>query len=415
MNPILKYNYSATVRTIYHSLFLLQYFVPKIKTFLAGYRIQLQNTKEISSFNNTIWFHCASLGEYEVAKRLIQKLSIEHNGSIVVSFFSPSGLLHVDHQDELIDGFFYSPLDLPSHIVRFLAYIKPRMVVIQKNEIWPNLLNELSKRKIPTFYLAASFKRDNFWLRNDFSWAHVRSLLDVRCFFVQTETTANILRKRGIKNIRMVGDPRVDQVIEYRNENRTLPLIESFCKGGKALVFASTHQEDSIIFSSLIEASSDIPTIVIPHEVDRPSVMKLASELKGNVALYSEMESGGTTGHPILLVDRVGLLPHIYKYASIAYIGGGFGKGIHNILEAVVQGVPVFFGPNYSSFEEANQLIREQGAFSINNAKEAHSILIRLGNPEVYEATRQILLNYIQANRGATSKIYTYLQTNNYL
>ncbi len=357
-----------------------------------------------------IWFHVASLGEFEQARPLIE--SIKSNNpkyKILLTFFSPSGY-EVRHNYPLADIVTYLPFDTKKNAVRFLELTNPNMIIFIKYEFWYNYIHESYLRNIPIYLVSAVF-RDNqpFFkkTRNDY-----RDMLSLYShFFVQDELSSKLLHKHGIHNVTIAGDTRIDRVIEIQKQTVNLPLIKKFTDSDSLIfVVGSSWPTDEDIFIDFFNSHSNVKLIVAPHEIDESHLIEIEKKLKRSSLRYSRLSEIDTVSPDCLIIDCYGLLSSIYRYADIGYIGGGFGDGIHNLPEAAVYGIPVIFGPNYSKFREARDLIAIGGGFTINNKYEFISRMeLFINKPEFRINAGEVAKDYIFSNAGATETIIKHI------
>jgi 3-deoxy-D-manno-octulosonic-acid transferase len=390
---------------------IVSFFNGKAKKMVAGQKKTFSVLAEnIDSQARYIWFHAASLGEFEQGRPLIEKIRKEKPAyKIILTFFSPSGY-EIRKNYECADVVCYLPFDFPSNAQKFLDLAKPEIAVFIKYEFWMNYLNFLKKRNIPTYIISAIFRPNQIFFRwygyryrdvlNDFNW-----------FFVQDENSLKLLERFDHHNITVSGDTRFDRVREISGQEQKLPLVEKFANKTEGrqhmLIAGSTWDKDEEILIPFFNQHPEIKLIIASHEINESSMEKLKNRLKRPYALYSQSDEKTMEKADCLIIDCIGLLSSIYRYGEIAYIGGGFGVGIHNILEAAVYGMPVIFGPNYGKFKEAGELIACSGAFSIPD-EENFSIQMNnlLAYPELIQTTGEKAKNYIINNLGATQKIY---------
>ena len=364
------------------------------------------------SRDKLVWFHCASLGEFEQGRPVIEQFRDEFpDFQILLTFFSPSGY-EVRKAYSNADYIFYLPLDTPGKVKHFLNIWNPALAIFIKYEYWFNYLHEMQKRQIPCIVISAVFrpgqhffKAYGFWFRE-----HLRGISH---FFVQNEASLKLLKQIGINNCTISGDTRFDRVSEISRLPRDIPEIRSFVSNSKVLVAGSTWEKDEILIADAIQ-HTDLPLklIIAPHQISEQGLVRLQSLFESNSVRFSEVNGIVSRDKKVLIIDSMGFLSHIYRYGHIAYIGGGFGKGIHNILEAATFGMPVFFGPNYKKFIEANELCERGGAFSVKTADELSNRLKRLlvdDNLSEYAST--ICKSYVQEKTGATNTIINFLHT----
>lgn len=352
-----------------------------------------------------IWFHAASLGEFEQGRPIIEKIRARYpEYKILLTFFSPSGY-EVRKNYQGADIVCYLPLDKPRNVNKFLDIIQPCMAFFIKYEFWKNYLDELHKRGIPTYSVSSIFRKEQIF----FKWyggTYRKALTNFDCLFVQNETSKRFLAKIGIENVTVVGDTRFDRVLEIREEAKELPIIDQFKNNQFTLVAGSSWGPDEDLFIEYFNTHPTIKLIIAPHVIDENHLVEIISKLKRPYVRYSKANEKNIAKAECLIIDGFGLLSSIYRYGEIAYIGGGFGTGIHNILEAAVYGMPVIFGPKYSKFMEAKQLIEESGAYSIKDYNELSTLLDKLASDTNFLAvTGQNAGNYVTKNLGASEAV----------
>jgi len=352
-----------------------------------------------------IWFHAASLGEFEQGRPLIERIKERYpEYKILLTFFSPSGY-EVRKNYRGADIVCYLPLDKPRNVKKFLDIIQPCMVFFIKYEFWKNYLDELNKRQIPVYSISSIFRRDQIF----FKWyggTYRKVLSNFDQLFVQNETSKRFLSKIGIEKVTVVGDTRFDRVLEIRQEAKDLPLVEAFKGESLTIIAGSSWAPDEDLFIEYFNTHSEIKLVIAPHVIDENHLVEIISKLKRSYVRYSKANEQNVKNADCLIIDGYGLLSSIYRYGEIAYIGGGFGVGIHNILEAAVYGIPVIFGPKYQKFMEARQLIEEKGAFSIKDEEELNQLLDKMtSDKEFLKESGSNAGNYVTRNLGASELI----------
>lgn len=363
--------------------------------------------KNVDPNASYIWFHAASLGEFEQGRPLIERIRQEFpQYKILLTFFSPSGY-EVRKNYEGADIVCYLPLDTRSNAQRFLNAVKPVMAFFIKYEFWYNYLHLLSQRSVPVYSLSSIFRPDQLF----FKWYGREYAKVLRCFtrfFVQNEESKKLLEKIGIKDVEVVDDTRFDRVLEIKQASKRLPLVEAFTKDAQhVFVAGSSWQPDEEIFIPYFNQHENWKIIIAPHVISEEHLSQIAKLLKGRkVARYTQTTAEGAAAADVLIIDCFGLLSSIYRYGQIAYVGGGFGAGIHNTLEAAVWGVPVFFGPNNQKFREAQGLKACEGGLEINNPTDFHSKMDAI--IDAIEEGKEIgkeAATYVTSHAGATEKV----------
>jgi 3-deoxy-D-manno-octulosonic-acid transferase len=364
----------------------------------AGLRKEGKNKK-------IAWFHCASLGEFEQGRPVLEAFRKKYpEFRIFLTFFSPSGY-EVRHRYDQAEWVFYLPSDTKVNAKKFLNLVKPEVVFFIKYEYWFNFLDEIAVRKIPVYIVSAIFRKGQHFFTWYGGWFRKR-LKKINWFFLQDDESKNLLQSIGIERCSVSGDTRFDRVFSIANQKREFEVLRKFCGDSKVFLSGSTWPEDERILLSLINKTEKIKFILAPHEVDSSRINELVAKIDGKVIKLSEAGTQDVSAYNVLVIDSIGILAYLYKYATISYIGGGFGSGIHNILEAAAFGVPVIFGPDYKKFREARDLISLGGAVSIHDYQGFESAFQKLMNdPGFQEASGKICSEYVADKKGATEKI----------
>ena len=361
-----------------------------------------------------IWVHCASLGEFEQGKPLIEALKEAYpEYKIVLTFFSPSGY-QVRKNTPIADYVFYMPLDGPSASRRFIKAIQPKMVFFVKYEFWYFYGRYLAKKKIPFFCVSAIFRENQVF----FKWYggfFKQMLMRYNHLFVQDQASLKLLYKNAISKVTVAGDTRFDAVCKIASEHKHIEKIEAFKSNKKLIVVGSSWKSDMHVIEKWIDAvGNDFSFVIVPHEIKEEEINDIESKYNGLAIRYSKAEGVMLADYKILIIDNVGLLSRIYRYADYVYIGGGFGVGIHNILEAAVYGAPIFFGPNHKKFNEAVELVKLKSAFAVNDGNELLSIFNDLDTDVVkYNQLLETNKKFVETRKGATAIIVDYLKINN--
>jgi len=380
----------------------------KAKKWISGRKNQFDKLKsELPAGEERWWFHCASLGEFEQGRPLIEQVRLIHpDKKIVLTFFSPSGY-EVRKNYPGADYIYYLPLDSKSNAELFISLVKPEKVFFIKYEFWNFYLHELKRKKIPVYLVSGIFRPGQKFFRGKTGF--FRSMLN--CFdhfFVQDDQSAELLKKIGLVNTTVTGDTRFDRVAEISKNVKEDDLVDTFCEGMKVLIGGSTWEEDEKMIADIAEKySGRMRFIIAPHEVDENVISALLQRFQSHhPLLYSQASHGNIHSAGVLIIDSVGKLSSIYQYASFAFIGGGFGKGIHNVLEAAVFGMPVFFGPNHKRFRESVELVEAGGGFSVHSTEEFQNLLADLFNDQARLAmVSEAACTYVLSRTGATEKI----------
>lgn len=403
--------YNIVVTIAGSVLQFIAFFVPKIKLFVNGRKdVFLKLSKKIKSTDQTIWFHAASLGEYEQGLPVIEAIKVKYpSHKIIISFFSPSGY-EVRKNNTVSDITIYLPLDTQSNAQQFIEIVHPDMVFFIKYEFWPNYLNELKKQQIPTYLISGIFRENQLF----FKWygAFYKKALDAfTYFFVQNEKSKKLLLRLGKTNVAISGDTRFDRVATILEKDNSIPFIFAFKNNTTTIVAGSTWPKDELLLIDYINNTKQkLKFIIAPHNIKKDQISKLKTNITKKTVLYSDYLNNPTlplAEYEVFIIDTIGLLTKIYSYADIAYVGGGFGKpGVHNLLEPATFGIPIVIGPNYAHFAEATALVRLEGCYSINTATQLQDSFDSLIIDDVYRNEKgHICSTFVKMNRGATKII----------
>ena len=383
-------------------------FNKKVKKMWAGERQALKVLRDKVDPNaRYIWFHAASLGEFEQGRPLMEYLRKTHpEYKILLTFFSPSGY-EVRKNYEGADIICYLPLDTIRNARRFLRAIKPVMAFFIKYEFWYNYLHILQHRGIPTYSVSSIFRPDQIF----FQWygkGYGRVLKCFTHFFVQNIESKNLLAKLDIHDVEVVGDTRFDRVLQIKEASKQLPIVEKFTENtSKVFIAGSSWLPDEEIFLKYFNLHKDWKLIVAPHVIGEDHLAQIFELLKGRrVVRYTEATEENVKDAEVLIIDCFGLLSSIYHYGTISYVGGGFGVGIHNVLEAAVWDIPVIFGPNNKRFQEAQGLIMAGGGFEINDYQSFRDLMMRFETDEMFlQTSKKHAGEFVKGRAGATEKI----------
>lgn len=356
-----------------------------------------------------IWFHAASLGEFEQGRPLIERIRREHpEYKILQTFFSPSGY-EVRKNYQGADLVCYLPFDTPRNVRRFLDLAQPVMAFFVKYEFWQNYLNELHRRHIPTYSVSSIFRPHQVFFRW-YGRGYRRVLHTFAHLFVQNEESLRLLQGIGVSQASIVGDTRFERVLDICHQAKQLPLVERFKGDSLTLVAGSSWGPDEDIFIDYFNAHPELKLVIAPHVVSDAHLKEILSKVKRPCLRYTEATEANVAQADCLVIDCYGLLSSIYRYGEIAYVGGGFGVGIHNVLEAAVYGIPVFFGPNNQKFQEAQQLLQCQGAFEITGTEDFSRHMDRfLADKAVLQQAGRAAGDYVSGHAGALEKIMKHL------
>ena len=362
--------------------------------------------EKINPEDRKVWIHCASLGEFEQGRPIIEEIRREHpEFKIILTFFSPSGYEIRKNYSEA-DSVSYLPADSPSNARKFIDIVKPEFVIFVKYEFWNNYITELYRNSIPLYLVSGIFRPEQHFFR----WygSFFRKILSrFEIIFVQDQQSLDLLSGIGLKNVICAGDTRFDRVVKITGTARDIPQIEQFRGGEKLFLAGSSWDRDEEIIAQYINRSPGrMKWVFAPHEIDRINIERLEKLLNVKYVRFSEYNNSSDADARVLIIDNIGMLSSAYKYAYIAAIGGGFGKGIHNILEPACWKIPVIFGPNHKKFREAVELINENGAMSFDSFTNFSEILDKLITDEsFYLKSASTAGTYITKNTGATAKI----------
>ncbi len=423
---LMHYLYTFSLRLYFAALWIASFFNPRAKAWIQGRKDwkkelagKIRKIHEDASQSNAIddaslrdeihdivWFHCASLGEFEQGRPIIEELlSRFPRYKIIVSFFSPSGYA-IRKNYKYASAVVYLPLDTPANARFWVQTVKPKMAFFIKYEYWFNFLIALKEKEIPVVFASATFREDQMFFQWYGGW--FRSQLEsIYWFFVQNESSGKQIQSLGFENVTITGDTRFDRVSATAATVEDFPLVKKFCGDHKLIMGGSTWAEDEAVMIPLIRQAGDsIRFILATHDVSEHRIRSLESSLGMPSVRYSSLNEENALSTNILIIDTIGVLSRLYQYASLAFIGGAFGSGLHNILEAVVFGVPVFFGPKHAKFWEAEALIEKGGAFMVKDPDEFIKIALRLfTDVKEFEKTANICFDFIEENRGASFQI----------
>ncbi len=408
--------YLLLVRLLEITYKIASLFHPKARLFVQGRRnqkIAIENAFQ-NCGHKIIWVHAASLGEFEQGRPVIEALKAQlPNYKIVLTFFSPSGY-EVRKNYPLADWVFYLPWDTPTNARNWVEKVNPVLAIFIKYEFWYNYSSQLSKSNIPTISVSSIFRPNQLFFKS-YGGFYRNILKNFTHFFVQNKKSAELLNSIKVTNVTISGDTRFDRVFEVSSQVKEIAIAKKFKDNQKLMVVGSCWQTDFDILSPFINQQiGQFKFIIAPHEVNESFLNAIERSTTGKVIRFSQVkDTDKLEDCNVLLIDNVGMLSHLYQYGEFGYVGGGFGKGIHNILEAATFGMPIFFGnKNYTRFQEANDLIALGGAFEIgsyNELKTMHERLILF--PESYLLACKVTQQYVNENRGATPKIIDYCKT----
>lgn len=378
----------------------------KVRKMWRGERAAFSVLKEkVEPSANYVWFHAASLGEFEQGRPIIERLRKKHpEYKILLTFFSPSGY-DVRKDYECADIVCYLPLDTPLNAIRFLRLIRPSMAFFIKYEFWYNYLHILKHRGVPVYSVSSIFRPEQVFFR----WYAREYAKVLRCFthfYVQNEISKQLLAKIGITDVTITGDTRFDRVLQIKELSKQLPIVESFVGDKKVFVAGSSWQPDEDIFIPFFNNHDGWKLIIAPHVIGEDHLSQIADKVERKVVRYTQTTPDEAAAADCLIIDCYGLLSSVYRYGHVAYVGGGFGVGIHNVLEAAVWGVPVIFGPNNKHFQEAQGLMANSGGYEIGNADDFGGLMTRfMGDESLLKESGRKAAAFVEGCTGATDKI----------
>jgi 3-deoxy-D-manno-octulosonic-acid transferase len=381
--------------------------------FVYGRKTVFNTLKEtIRPDDKTIWFHCASLGEYEQGVPIMEKIKeLFPNYKIIVTFFSPSGF-EVKKNSTLANTIIYLPIDTVSNAKIFIELAHPSLAIFIKYEFWPNYLFQLKEKNIPTFLVSGLFRKDQIFFK-PYGGFMRKVLNSFDHFFVQDETSKELINNINIKETTVSGDTRFDRVSNQLLQDNNIAFISEFKQDNVCIVCGSTWPEDEAVLIDYInKAPENVKFIIVPHAINASKIESFRKNIQKQSSLFSKKEETNISEYNVLIIDIVGLLTKIYSHADIAYIGGGMGDtGLHNILEPATFGVPIVIGNRFEKFPEAKELKELKGLFSISNAAECSEILKKLvTDKNARIESGKIAKKFIENNKGATNTTMNYIK-----
>ena len=405
MNPL----YNLTAHITFFILKIYGLFNEKIKLFIKGRTETFGILSVLKKEDKVIWFHAASLGEFEQARPIIEEVKKSSpNHKIVVTFFSPSGY-EIQKNYPLADIVCYLPFDTRGSVRKFVEIVHPEIAIIIKYEFWPNLLHQLKKNSIPTILVSGIFRKDQAFFKSSGKWMK-KSLVAFDHFFVQNKTSKELLESIEFNNVSISGDTRFDRVGKILQQDNSLPFIEAFKNNQYTVVAGSTWQEDEELLVNYINNSTNEKFIIAPHTMKKKTIQELHESIQKKVLLFSNKEGKVMADFDVLIIDTIGLLTKIYSYADAVYVGGGFKTGLHNVLEPAVFGVPIVIGTQFSKFKEAVDLVEKKGCISVSDQEHFSSTFNQLKlDLDFRKETGDINSTYIKENIGATAQIMKYI------
>ncbi|WP_164109655.1 MULTISPECIES: 3-deoxy-D-manno-octulosonic acid transferase [Sphingobacterium] len=392
---------------------LVALFHPKARLWVEGRKGGLDVIEQtIENGRKHIWFHFASLGEFEQGRAVLEQIKKRYpQEKIVITFFSPSGF-EIRKNTNLADYVFYLPEDTRRNARRFVSIVKPKFAVFTKYEYWYHYFTELKRQDVRLLMISAIFREQQLFFK-PYGGFYRTILKKVSFFFTQNMDSVHMLKWIGVTNSGLAGDTRFDRVVELPRQHQSVKYMDDFIGKAKVIVAGSTWPKDEVLLQRLIQNINGWKIVLAPHEINKSHIDEICS-LFPNSIRYSEFETYSTqqvNESPVLVVDNIGLLSSLYYYADIAYVGGGFGAGIHNTLEAVTYGKPVVFGPNYEKFQEAVDLVTLMVGFSVSNYDELYQVCRILQDEGRRDAIGDAGIEYVKQRAGATQIIMKYLET----
>lgn len=406
----MRFLYNIFIRAYSVAIRIASLFNHKANLWIQGRQNIFKKIEEsLKSNERIIWFHCASLGEFEQGRPLIEIIKKERpNYKILVTFFSPSGY-EIRKDYEFADYIFYLPSDTAKNAKRFINLVNPEIAIFVKYEFWFNYFTQIRRKNIPLYLISGVFRPNQHFFKLWGAWQR-KQLKNISYFFLQDEKSAKMLQSIGIEDFLVSGDTRFDRVSEILIEKTDLPIIQKFKNGEKLLCAGSSWPPDEdLILDYLKSNNPELKLILAPHDISKNHINEIKTKFqKFDIAVYSETnENEDLNDKQILIIDSIGLLNKIYRYADIAYIGGGFGDAIHNLLEPAVYGIPILYGPNHKHFREAIEMSDGKGGFPIESKDDfADTMKLLLNDSDFYRKHANNAGYYIKSNTGATKLIF---------
>ncbi|MCK5537419.1 MAG: 3-deoxy-D-manno-octulosonic acid transferase [Bacteroidales bacterium] len=399
--------YNLAIKLYYLAAILISPFNKKAHSFIHGRKNTLKHLNVIApTLHNCIWFHISSLGEFEQGRPLIEEIKLRFpDEKILVTFFSPSGY-EIRKNYELAEYVSYLPIDTAKNAQFFIRTIKPKMAIFVKYDFWHHYLNELHKKSIPTYLISALFRKSQIF----FKWYggfNRKMLTSFNYFYVQNEYSKNLLNKIGFSNIAVSSDTRFDRVAQIAKQCKPSEIMNKFKDNKLIIIAGSTWPEDEKLLLDFInQCKQDVKFIIAPHEIHESHINSIKKQLEKPYITFSTTNPENIADKKVLIIDNIGMLSGLYQYAEIAYIGGGFGTGIHNTLEPATFGLPIIIGPKYRKFKEALDMLENKGAFSIKNKTELQQKLnLLIDNEKERIQSGNSNRSYIENNTGGTKMI----------
>ncbi len=399
--------YNLSIRAYVFLIRIAAFFNPKARQWTAGRKNLLKRLEQAAgSDTNIVWFHAASLGEFEQGRPVIEAYKKKSPGTkILLTFFSPSGY-EIRKNYEGADYIFYLPPDFPAAAKQFISIVKPKAVYFIKYEFWYHYLNEIRKKQIPCYIFSAIFRPNQLFFKS-YGGFYRRMLKAFTHFFVQNKESELLLQKIGFTNVDITGDTRFDRVYSIVHNAKQLPELEQFSNNRPVVIAGSTWPKDEeYIIQYINTTKNNFKYIIAAHEVDENHIKNITSQIKKPQVRYTKASPEEISDAEVLVIDCIGILSSLYRYGDIAYIGGGFGRGIHNTLEAAAFGMPVIFGPNYHKFQEAEDLLQLNAAVTYNTYSELKTVLdLFFTDTGARARAGKESKAYVEQKCGASSKI----------
>ncbi|MBN2805382.1 MAG: 3-deoxy-D-manno-octulosonic acid transferase [Prolixibacteraceae bacterium] len=395
--------YNLGIRILVLAIRLASFSKPKAKKWIEGRKGLMKKIKnDLHDVQNVVWIHCASLGEFEQGRPLIEEIKLRFpQKKILLTFYSPSGY-EVQKDYPKADFVYYMPADTARNARRFIHYVKPEAAFFIKYEYWYNYLRLLHKNAIPSYFVSAIFRKDQLFFKKRGGW-YRKMLKYPTHFFVQNEETAKLLKSLGKENFTIAGDTRFDRVAHILENVKPIKLVESFVGGSDVMVAGSSWKAEEAIIHQYIRNRSNLKIILVPHVIEAENIQRILNLYGSRAILFSEATPKNVSDKQVLIVDNYGMLTSLYQYGKIAFIGGGFGVGIHNVLEAAIFGMPILFGPNHEKFAEAVDLVNQNCAFPVHNIEDFNTIVnYLLNDSRVVFSIAEKAAEYVRKNVGAT-------------
>lgn len=399
--------YDLGIRLYYLLILLVSPFNQKARQWIRGRKGLMKKIEStIDPALPLVWFHCSSLGEFEQGRPIIESIREREPGkNILLTFYSPSGY-EVRKNYPGADFIFYLPLDTRRNARRFLKQLNIEKAYFIKYEFWYHLLSNLKAQKVPAYLVSGIFRKDQIFFRVWGKWFK-KILASFDHLFVQQQSSLDLLKSIGIQNVSLAGDTRFDRVQAIVQGRTVDPRFKAFTGSIPTIIAGSTWpQDEELLVRYINQTDRPIKWIIVPHEIHETDIIRLAREINKKCQRYTAMTNSDLPQTSVIIVDTIGILSSLYQYAEVAYIGGGFGKGIHNTLEAATFGLPVIFGPNYQKFQEAVDLVDSKSAFPVHDYAEFEVILTRLlDDPGLLSISGESARKLVQDNLGATEQI----------